>query len=258
MSELFSLALVKLPPSRIPALHAEMRKSKEIILDPNAGALVDVRVCYQQFLAAAQAVETVISSNQELDLILIDQDLDDVGYGIFDALRSYVRAMRVRQLPLVSEEEILRQDAQDLLSSLFPKGNEIFRYSHIAEWSEVKTLLLRSQLPENQKKIERLGLGVCFARMERCHFEMGRLLGVYEAGSAPQSGALAQFETALAQLISSIVLRYGQDTDEHRRWRELLIEPIRRHVELYREEQRRRAQTRSQSAEERPSDAQAD
>ena len=37
-----------------------------------------------------------------------------------------------------------------------------------------------------------------------------------------------------------VVLRYGKDTDEHRKMRELLVGPVKRHIEAYRDEQRRR------------------
>ena len=237
MNELFALALAKFPPSRIPAMLEEMLRSRVEVLQ---GAHEDAKVQYVEFLGAGEGVATMLAAAQQYDIVPIDQDLDDAGYSIYDGLSIVLRAYQSRQLPLIESEIKLRQDAQDLLSALFPKGNEIFRYSHLAEWSEVKTLLQRAELSENAKKLEGLGLGHFFARLRRCHEALGLLLGIQGPSSEGASVGVARFEEALSQLISVVVLRYGKDTDEHRKMRELLVGPVKRHIEAYREEQRRR------------------
>jgi hypothetical protein len=236
MNDLFSLAVAKFPLSRVPALIAEVKKGKDEVY---LRATEDAKVYYLEFVSAGESVEVMLAAEREYDIVLIDQDLDDAGYSIIDSLSIVQRAYQCRQLPLTEPEVSLRQDAQDLLSSVFPKGNEIFRYGHLAQWSEVKTLLQRSENPENAKKIARLGLGHYFIRLERCHQVLGGLLGIQGEPGAEVS-TVVRFEEALSQLISVVVLRYSKDTDEHRRMRELLVGPIKRHVEAYREEQRRK------------------
>jgi hypothetical protein len=237
MNELFALALAKFPPSRIPALLEEMLRAKDELLQSDQE---DAKVQYVEFLGAGEGVVSMLAATQYYDIVLVDQDLDDAGYSIYEWLSIVLRAYQSRQLPLLESEVKLRQDAHELLSTLFPKGNEIFRYSHLAEWSEVKTLLQRSELPDNAKKIEGLGAGYLFTRLQRCHEALGLLLGIQGPSSDESSVGLARFEEALSQLISLVVLRYGKELDHHRHMRELLVGPVKRHIEAYREEVRRR------------------
>ena len=96
------------------------------------------------------------------------------------------------------------------------------------------------------QKITHLGLGHIIARMKRCHQLLGELLGIQFTAEIQVEG-VAQFESAIGQLISVVVLQYAKENDADRELRELLIGPFKRHVEAYREEQRRRQQKLSQS-----------
>jgi hypothetical protein len=247
MNELFALAMAKFPPNRIPAMLEEMRGAKESIVQR---ASAEAQAKYLTVLEAGVGVESMLAAAKAYDLVLVDQDLDDSGYGFLDACAAVERVYIGRQIQLTDEERQLRQDSRDLVVSLFPKGNEIFRYSHIAEWSEVRTLLQRADSEENAKKIARLGLSHIIARMRRCHKILGELLGIQSTSGEIQSEGVAQFETAFGELISIVVLQYGKDTDEARQMRDLLVGPFKRHLEAYREEQRRRQAKLSQSKEE--------
>jgi hypothetical protein len=237
MNELFALAMAKFPPSRIPAMLEEMRGGRESILQR---ASPEAQEKYLAVLDAGAGVETMLAASKAYDVLLVDQDLDDSGYGFLDACAAIERIYAGRQVPLTEEEEELRQSARELVAALFPKGNEILRYSHLAEWSEIKTLLQRAALSENAKKIERLGLSHIISRMQRCHQLLGEILGIHLTGEIQQEG-VARFESAFGELVSVVVLQYAKDTDAERQMRELLLGPFKRHLEAYRDEQRRRA-----------------
>jgi hypothetical protein len=248
MENPMSLVLAKFPPHRVPALVQEMKKELGVITSTTGAAPLS-RDAYQQAILHGEGIEAALASGGGLDIVLVDQDLDEVGYGLHGSLQGKLRSFSARQIKLEPEEAQQREDAEVALATLYPQGTEIFRYNFAAEWNAVKLLLERSRRDGMPLRLQRLGAAVELQRLERCHTILGQLLG-YTAGlpGSPEEKVVALFEKAIQRLIAGVVVEYPEDTDADRRWRAILLGPYERHLNTYLQDRRRQREARAVEA----------
>ena len=130
------------------------------------------------------------------------------------------------------------------------KGREIFSLSFVQEYNAVKIVLAKAKTSPVAEAISRLGLIEEFERLTQCHDALRLLVGVGTTGVAPDGNAFERFDEARGQLAGAILLFLGKDADEHRYWRSLIMGPISKHIEQYRE--RRRKQNEKKKADTTP------
>jgi hypothetical protein len=236
IEQVLPLGSAKFPIERVPTLLDSLKKQRDEINDATHGAKPNARAAWNEFLGASEGVVTQLSVSGGA-ITLVDQDLDSVGYALISALEAKARAFSSVGVPLLPHEQSLADDAKILARELFEEqgGTKLFKRNYVAEYNGVRLILEKAKQPNHAARVTRLGLNLEFARLERCHTRFGELLGI--TAEDKEVSIVARFQSAAIQLVAAIVIDYGAITDA--KWRERLAGPFARHIEDYRQEQRR-------------------
>jgi hypothetical protein len=250
---LLKLAGAKFPPEQTPALLKDLEALKDTISTINLNP--ELRAGHDAVIEALRAVKEQLTTQQQFDSVLVDADFDAAGYGIHDIIDGKERVATAHQLPLT---EKLTQQLSDVkrIRALFildnAQGKDIFRLPYQEEYNAIEIVLSRTKTPEAKAAINRLSLPEDFERLTECHEVLRRLLGIGVAGVNPgdptQKTAFARFEEAIKQLIFAVGLFASKETDEHRRIRQVLLGAYEKHVNTYRERQRKYAEANQKKA----------
>jgi hypothetical protein len=238
----------KFPLEGLPSLIKDMEDNLPKILGKEfggegEGTLEAPRTSYQEALTAAKELSAIATAlTQKLRPLNLDHDA--AGYALFNQLTTNIEALQARAVSLELEEANLLATCQDLKTTIFTEGTDIFKLSHSAEWDAVERLITRAKTPDIQNKLQALGLGIMYRRLVRCHDMMGVALGKKSGSSNPADSTLSNFEKAIARLIVKAYAFYDQESAEHEAKRKLLVGSYEYQLEFQREKARTQQTTK--------------
>lgn len=248
---LLDLAGAKFPPEQTPALLEDMLAVKDqVITVPGKSHPLEIhsaiQASYHDAINALIATKEQLSLTKEYDTVLVDQDLDSAGYGIFEIVEGKERVASSKQVPLSDSLQRRLEDIR-LVRGLFRldtvEGRAIFSLSFYEEYNALKIVLSRAEAPEAKAAIERLGLSEDFERLSYCCDILRRLLGIGKSEQTSASeGPFIRFSKAAQQLIFAVGLYASEDTEAHRKIRALVLGPYEKHVVLFREHRKKKAE----------------
>lgn len=161
-----------------------------------------------------------------------------IGY-LYNTCDSLTQAYEQNLISLTPEQQTRWQAARDLCATLFPDGVGFLKSRWSDQYGITGMMLQRAARPENQTRIQVLGMKQDFDLLEKVHRLYGERMGFTNVQPEGDQDPLADWHEALEAYLCGVMSSHRRSSE----LRQYLTAPYERMIERIRGAAQRRAQT---------------